>query len=72
MELTDEQMLEMMEIMYTIRAFEQRATELYNDNWDMGNFLGALHSYEGQEAIATGVCTVLRDDDYVFSTHRGH
>lgn len=72
MDLTDDQMLEMMRTMYTIRAFEQRATDLYNENWEMGNFLGALHSYEGQEAIATGVCAALGDGDYVFSTHRGH
>ncbi|MFP3904752.1 MAG: thiamine pyrophosphate-dependent dehydrogenase E1 component subunit alpha [Armatimonadota bacterium] len=72
MELTQQQMSEMMRTMYTIRAFEQQAIELYNDNWDMGNFLGALHSYEGQEAVATGTCMALREDDYVFSTHRGH
>ncbi|MFO7947242.1 MAG: thiamine pyrophosphate-dependent dehydrogenase E1 component subunit alpha [Armatimonadota bacterium] len=72
MELTQQQMIEMMRTMYTIRAFEQQAIKLYNENWDMGNFLGALHSYEGQEAVATGTCMALREDDYVFSTHRGH
>lgn len=72
MELTQQQMIEMMRTMYTIRAFEQQAIKLYDDNWDMGNFLGALHSYEGQEAVATGTCMALREDDYVFSTHRGH
>ena len=34
--------------------------------------LGACHTYVGQEAIATGVCAHLRDEDVVFSTHRGH
>ena len=33
---------------------------------------GALHSYEGQEAVSVGISAWLRDDDYVFSTHRGH
>ena len=33
---------------------------------------GACHTYVGQEAIATGVCAHLREDDVVFSTHRGH
>src|SRR3982751_2819411 len=33
---------------------------------------GACHTYVGQEAIATGVCAHLRNDDVVFSTHRGH
>jgi 2-oxoisovalerate dehydrogenase E1 component len=33
---------------------------------------GACHTYVGQEAIAVGVCAHLRNDDVVFSTHRGH
>lgn len=33
---------------------------------------GACHTYVGQEAVATGVCSHLRRDDVVFSTHRGH
>jgi 2-oxoisovalerate dehydrogenase E1 component len=33
---------------------------------------GACHTYVGQEAIAVGVCARLRQDDVVFSTHRGH
>ncbi len=33
---------------------------------------GACHTYVGQEAIATGVCAHLRNDDAIFSTHRGH
>src|SRR5216684_2622755 len=30
---------------------------------------GACHTYVGQEAVAVGVCTHLRTDDVVFSTH---
>jgi TPP-dependent pyruvate/acetoin dehydrogenase alpha subunit len=33
---------------------------------------GACHTYVGQEAVAAGVCAHLRQDDVVFSTHRGH
>ncbi len=33
---------------------------------------GACHTYVGQEAIAVGVCSHLRREDVVFSTHRGH
>ena len=33
---------------------------------------GACHTYVGEEAIATGVCSHLRADDSIFSTHRGH
>ena len=34
--------------------------------------LGACHTYVGEEAIATGVCAHLSNDDVAFSTHRGH
>ena len=33
---------------------------------------GACHTYVGQEAIATGVCAHLKNNDPIFSTHRGH
>lgn len=30
------------------------------------------HLYSGEEAIATGVCLALKEDDYIFGTHRSH
>ncbi len=54
--------------MHRIRAFERAAA--YQST--LGKIYGALHSYEGQEACAVGVCAALRADDYVASTHRGH
>ncbi len=33
---------------------------------------GACHTYVGEEATATGVCSHLKTTDVVFSTHRGH
>jgi len=54
--------------MHRIRAFERAAS--YQST--LGKIYGALHSYEGQEACAVGVCAALRSDDYVASTHRGH
>jgi pyruvate dehydrogenase E1 component alpha subunit len=33
---------------------------------------GAVHLSIGQEAVPVGVCTTLRDTDWVASTHRGH
>jgi acetoin:2,6-dichlorophenolindophenol oxidoreductase subunit alpha len=54
--------------MLTIRCFEERIKELYR----AGEFVGAIHLYIGQEAIAVGLCSQLSDKDYVFSTHRGH
>ena len=65
-------MLDMLSVMYLIRSFELRMHELFQDKQVAGDFLGALHSYEGQEAVAAGVVACLRKDDYVFSTHRGH
>ena len=54
--------------MRRIRAFEERTAELFNE----GHVKGTVHSYVGQEAVAAGVCSVLREDDYIASTHRGH
>lgn len=31
-----------------------------------------VHLYSGEEAIATGVCSALRKDDYIFGNHRSH
>ena len=32
----------------------------------------SVHSSAGQEAVPTGMCANLNDDDYIGSTHRGH
>jgi pyruvate dehydrogenase E1 component alpha subunit len=63
-----ESKLEMLRQLILIRRFEEKVKELY----DQGLVIGAIHLYIGQEAVAVGVCRALRDDDYVFSTHRGH
>ena len=31
-----------------------------------------VHLYSGEEAIATGVCAALSEEDYIFGTHRSH
>lgn len=54
--------------MLRIRLFDERIVRLFNQ----GRIAGALHSYVGEEAVATGVCGNLRPDDYIVSTHRGH
>ena len=33
---------------------------------------GLAHLYVGEEAVAVGVCSALRRDDWITSTHRGH
>jgi TPP-dependent pyruvate/acetoin dehydrogenase alpha subunit len=55
-------------MLYTIRVFETQCIKLYRQ----GLIVGYFHPYLGEEAIATGVCAALRDDDYIVSTHRGH
>lgn len=54
--------------MLEIRLFEEKVFELYAQNL----VPGTIHLYAGQEAVAVGVCTHLRKDDYITSTHRGH
>ena len=54
--------------MVRIRSFEQAA--MYQSS--IGKIYGALHSYEGEESCAVGICAALKDGDYAASTHRGH
>lgn len=54
--------------MQTIRQTEEQLARYHQK----GLILGACHTYVGEEAIATGVCAHLRNEDVVFSTHRGH
>lgn len=60
--------LELYKTMVTIRKFETMAGELFAE----GRIPGFLHLSIGQEASAVGVCSVLRSDDYLTTTHRGH
>lgn len=59
---------QMYQTMVLIRRFEERVNELYMQ----GRIPSTLHLCVGQEAVAVGVCTALREDDYVLSTHRPH
>jgi TPP-dependent pyruvate/acetoin dehydrogenase alpha subunit len=54
--------------MALIREFELRVAELFR----RGEIPGFVHTSLGQEAVAVGVCSVLREDDYMATTHRGH
>src|SRR5437660_3158423 len=60
--------LEMYRRMTLIRLFEEQANELYRS----AKMPGLTHLYIGEEAIAVGVCTALRREDWITSTHRGH
>lgn len=68
MKVSKEAMKDMYLRMVRIREFESKAQSLFAD----GKIPGFVHLYLGEEAVATGVCECLRDDDYITSTHRGH
>ncbi|MCP4512633.1 MAG: dehydrogenase [Fuerstiella sp.] len=60
--------LSLYRMMQVIRQTEEQLARCHQK----GLVLGACHTYVGEEAIATGVCAHLTDQDPVFSTHRGH
>ncbi len=66
-ELNKECALWMYETMVTIRRFEEQSRR----EADAGKLRG-IHSSIGQEAVPTGICAQLRDNDFVLGTHRSH
>lgn len=65
--ITTELLLSLYRKMLEIRMFELKVQELYR----LGLLPGFIHLYVGEEAIAVGVCSNLKAEDLVFSTHRG-
>ncbi len=66
--LNKELLVHMLQKMFEIRFFEEKVFDLYGQNL----VPGTIHLYAGEEAVAVGVCSNLRNDDYITSTHRGH
>ena len=66
-DLNKDTFLWMYRTMVTIRRFEEQSRR----EADAGKLRG-MHSSVGQEAVPTGICAHLRDDDYVLGTHRSH
>ena len=66
--MSDHEVLRLYRRVLLIRRFEDRVYRLFLD----GEIPGTLHQYQGQEAVAAGVCDVLRRDDWITSTHRPH
>ena len=54
--------------MVEIRRFEEKVQELFME----GFIEGTTHLCQGQEAVAVGAISTLRDDDYITITYRGH
>src|ERR1700693_391461 len=65
---SESDLVEMLRKMIMIREFDLLAIELRKAR----RIHGALHPYVGEEAVAVGVCSVLRTTDRITSTHRGH
>ena len=67
--------LTLYESMLTIREFEEMIIKVRTGAYEIisdYNYRGPTHLSIGQEATATGICSVLGIDDYMTSTHRGH
>ena len=60
--------LDLLHQMLRIRRFEERCVELYS----AARIRGFMHLYIGEEAVAVGVASALRDDDAVVATYREH
>jgi pyruvate dehydrogenase E1 component alpha subunit len=58
----------MLRRMLLIRRFEEKTAEAYA----LGKIGGFCHLYIGQEAVAVGSLSALRDDDYAISSYREH
>jgi len=54
--------------MVLVRRFEERVYLLFLE----GEIPGTVHQYQGQEAVAVGVCSALGRSDWITSTHRPH
>ena len=68
MDISRDELLKIYKLMIRIRKFEETA----EGNFFKGEIPGFIHLYIGEEAIASGVISQLRKDDFITSTHRGH
>ncbi len=67
MQLSKDKLIDAYTRMKKIRVFE----ETMRDEFAKGTVPAFIHLYIGQEAIASGICVELNDDDTIASTHRG-
>ncbi len=68
MEIDRELSIQLLYKMMLIREFETVVGEYKLKR----QIYGMAHSYNGQEAVAVGICAALRKEDYVMSNHRPH
>ena len=58
----------MLRRMMLIRKFDETVKDLVQS----AELVGMAHCYIGEEAVAVGACTALRDEDYITGNHRSH
>lgn len=68
LDFTKSELQKYYETMLKIRYFEENVEK----HFLAGDIPGFVHLYIGEEAVATGVCAHLDNEDYIESTHRGH
>ncbi len=66
--LDKETLIQLYRQMLLIRRFEEKAAEAYSS----GKIGGFCHLYIGQEAVAVGAISAIRQDDYVLASYREH
>ena len=66
--LTKDELIGYLRQVMEIRALENNIANLLGK----AVLKGASHLYAGEEAVAVGAVSALRDDDLITSTHRGH
>ncbi|MGY4689584.1 thiamine pyrophosphate-dependent dehydrogenase E1 component subunit alpha [Salibacterium sp. K-3] len=67
-EKSNDELIGLLKEMWTIRYFDEKVDEFFAK----GMIHGTTHLCVGQEPTATGPCSVLREEDKITSTHRGH
>ncbi|MEK6646419.1 MAG: thiamine pyrophosphate-dependent enzyme [Candidatus Firestonebacteria bacterium] len=68
MKITKDEAIKLLKQMLQIRYFEEKVMELLSKNLVQG----ASHLYAGEEAVAVGACSMIKENDIITSTHRGH
>ncbi|MEM8867640.1 MAG: pyruvate dehydrogenase (acetyl-transferring) E1 component subunit alpha [Verrucomicrobiota bacterium] len=66
--LTKDEKLDLYRMVLGIRRFEERSLQAYNQ----GKIGGFLHLYIGQEAIATGIVSLMEENDHIITAYRDH
>ena len=66
--IKEDKLIWMYQTMCRIRFFEEAMLE----QTYKGNSMGVTHPSDGQEAVPTGICAHLSNNDWIGSTHRGH